>query len=69
MRLRVQLTYTVPDLATMMGMDRRTVTRWLIARDVPIERIGRVRIVWLADLVEAMPELARSIERERELTG
>lgn len=58
---RVQLSYTVLELGLMLGKDPRTVVRWLEARGIPIGRVGRDRVVWLADLAAHIPEFERSL--------
>lgn len=54
------LTFTIPELATMMRSDRRTVRRMLERHGVPIsgERYG---FVWLAHLA-ALPGFKESLE-------
>lgn len=59
--MRLQLFYTMADLVEMIGQDPRTIRRWLRSNGVRISKIGRRYIVWLCDLVSAIPEVERSI--------
>lgn len=63
---RVQLRYTLVELAIMLDQDVRTVARWLTSRGVPIERMGKNRVVWIADLSAHIPEFERSLTIKRE---
>lgn len=65
---RVQLQYTVVELALMLGKDPRTVVRWLEGRGVPLSRVGRDRVVWLADLAHHIPEFERSLTIKSEFS-
>lgn len=58
----------VGDLAEVLDVDERTAVKWLAKRGVPIEQIGdqRGRVVWLADLAAAVPELRASLELAKE---
>jgi len=73
---KVRLSYTIQELRALLplgksgkGYDERTILRWLRKHAVPIDRIGRDGVVWLADLVVAFPQFGRSVERQRELEG
>lgn len=70
----VRLSYTIQELRTLLpkgktgkGYHEDTILRWLKRHQVPVDRIGRDNVVWLADLVEAFPQFGRSVERQRDL--
>jgi len=67
--LKPRATYRVTDLAELMGFDERTVVSWLGRHGVPVETIGtrRGRVVWLADLLQAFPQLEKSLEALKDL--
>lgn len=69
--LKPRVTYRVSDLAELMNFDERTVVAWLARNNVKVERVGlkRGRVVWLADLLQAFPELERSLEALKDLHG
>lgn len=58
-----QLRYTFAELSRLLQQDRRTVGRWLADRGVVVSKLGRERVVWLADLVAAFPEIEKVIAK------
>jgi len=59
--------YSVPDLAALMGVSRWTMHRILRARGIPMERHGRVYLVWLESLKNSAPEAFESLMLVRRL--
>lgn len=55
--------YSVPELARMAGISTGRMTRLLTSGHVEISRAGRLRVVLLEALREAMPLLWASIVR------
>jgi hypothetical protein len=52
----------VHDIAKVLGQpgqprDRRTVLRWLASYSIPVIKVGRTQLVWLADLQRVFPEM------------
>ena len=58
----VKALYTVPELATMIGMQQRTLRRWLSRKHVPLLRVGASVGVTLVAFREAFPDLWASIQ-------
>jgi hypothetical protein len=69
--LRPAVAYRVSDLAELLDFDERTVVAWLGRHGVSVETIGtkRGRVVWLADLLQAFPQLERSLEALKDFHG
>ena len=54
--------YTVPELAEMIGMQQRTLRRWLLRKDVPLLQVGASVAVTLVAFREAFPDVWASIQ-------
>ena len=54
---RVKALYTVPELATLIGMHHRTLRRWLARKQVPLLHVGASVAVPLVVFRDAFPEL------------
>lgn len=70
----LRVSYTLQELRALLprkahgkGCDERTIMRWLRKNDVPVERVGRDNVVWLADLAQAFPQFERSIALARQM--
>jgi len=59
---RVKALYTVPELATLIGMHQRTLRRWLAKKPVPLLHVGRSVAVPLIAFREAFPEVWASLK-------
>ena len=60
--LQVKVLYTVPELATMIGMHHRTLRRWLARKEVPVLRVGGAVAVPLVAFREAFPDVWASLK-------
>ena len=65
---RTKALYTVPELATLIGMHHRTLRRWLARKKVPLLHVGASVAVPLVSFREAFPEVWASIKAMAELT-
>jgi hypothetical protein len=65
--LRVKALYTVPELATLIGMHHRTLRRWLAKKNVPLLRVGASVGVPLIAFREVFPEVWASLKVVHEL--
>ena len=64
---RVKALYTVPELATLIGMHHRTLRRWLAKKPVPLLHVGSSVAVPLIAFREAFPEVWASLKAIHEL--
>jgi hypothetical protein len=64
---RVKALYTVPELATLIGMHHRTLRRWLAKKPVPLLHVGGSVAVPLIAFREAFPEVWASLKAVSEL--
>jgi hypothetical protein len=64
---RVKALYTVPELATLIGMHHRTLRRWLAKKPVPLLHVGGSVAVPLIAFREAFPEVWASLKAVHEL--
>jgi hypothetical protein len=59
---RVKALYTVPELATLVGMHHRTLRRWLAKKHVPLLHVGASVAVPLVAFRDAFPMVWASIK-------
>ena len=64
---QVKALYTVPELATLIGMHHRTLRRWLAKKPVPLLHVGGSVAVPLIAFREAFPEVWASLKAVHEL--
>jgi len=64
---RVKALYTVPELASLIGMHHRTLRRWLAKKKVPLLHVGASVGVPLIVFREAFPEVWASLKAVNEL--
>ena len=64
---RVKALYTVPELATLIGMHHRTLRRWLAKKPVPLLHVGGSVAVPLIAFRDAFPEVWASLKAATEL--
>jgi len=64
---RVKALYTVPELATLIGMHHRTLRRWLARKNVPLLHVGASVAVPLIVFRDAFPEVWQSVKAISEL--
>ena len=66
---RVKAAYTVPELATLIGMHHRTLRRWLARKKVPLLHVGASVAMPLVVFREAFPEVWQSVKAISERHG
>lgn len=54
--------YTYSELGELLHITRWKATAFVKAKQIPVDRIGNVFIVWLSELKKACPELSASLE-------
>ena len=64
---RAKALYTVPELATLIGMHHRTLRRWLAKKPVALLHVGGSVAVPLIAFREAFPEVWASLKAMHEL--
>jgi hypothetical protein len=62
-----QALYTIPELADLVGISRWRLRRLLERADIEMHRSGRIRVVYLSSISQALPELWQSIVARREI--
>lgn len=67
--MEIQVAYRIAELAELTGWHEKRVLRTLVNSKVPVKKVGAVKLVFLSDIKEYLPEFWESLLLKRALQG